>query len=80
LGVAIALQERRDMPSINQSIVPDLTPIIESTDDAVLAKTFDRIVTYWNPGAEVLYGDPALEVIGGTSRFFSPDSHGFEAR
>ncbi|AXC14029.1 diguanylate cyclase/phosphodiesterase (GGDEF & EAL domains) with PAS/PAC sensor(s) [Acidisarcina polymorpha] len=49
---------------IDQSMVPYLTAIVESIEDAVLAKTFAGIITYWNPGAEVLYGYSASEMVG----------------
>jgi PAS domain S-box-containing protein len=46
------------------TIVPYLTALLESTDDAILAKTLDGTITYWNPGAEILYGYPAEEIVG----------------
>jgi PAS domain-containing protein len=38
--------------------------IVESSDDAVIGKTLDGIITLWNAGAERLYGYKAHEVIG----------------
>ncbi|CAN5378785.1 hypothetical protein BH10BAC1_BH10BAC1_06600 [soil metagenome] len=38
--------------------------VIESSDLAVKAKTLDGIVTYWNRGAEKIYGYKDLEIIG----------------
>jgi PAS domain S-box-containing protein len=38
--------------------------IVASSDDAILAKTLDGVVTSWNEGAERLYGYAAAEVIG----------------
>ena len=38
--------------------------IVESSDDAIIGKTLDGIITTWNAGAERLYGYAAREVMG----------------
>lgn len=38
--------------------------IIDSTDDAVISKTLDGVVTSWNPGAQRLFGYTAAEMVG----------------
>ena len=41
-----------------------LADIVESTDDAVIAKDLNGVITNWNPGAEKLYGYKAEEIVG----------------
>ncbi|MDQ7948010.1 MAG: PAS domain S-box protein [Pedobacter sp.] len=55
-----------------------LAAIIESTDDAIVSKTLESIITSWNPSAERTFGYTAEEMIGESILKIIPDDRKHE--
>jgi PAS domain S-box-containing protein len=49
-----------------------LAAIIECSDDAIVSRTLDGIITSWNPAAERMFGYPSDEIVGKTSDLLIP--------
>jgi two-component system, sensor histidine kinase and response regulator len=58
MGIA-RLQLQQANRALHQSAA-----IINSSQDAIIGKTPDGVVTSWNPGAEAIFGYPAKEALG----------------
>jgi len=48
------------------------TALVESSDDAIIAKDIDGIVQSWNPAAERLFGYSSTEIVGQSIRRMLP--------
>jgi two-component system CheB/CheR fusion protein len=59
LIAALVAERKRD-----ETVLVRLASIVESSDDAIVGKTLDGVVTSWNAGAERLFGYSAAEAVG----------------
>jgi PAS domain S-box-containing protein len=76
LGMIVDISERkraeaelRDYAEREQLFIA----AVESSDDAIVTKTLDGIITGWNPGAERLFGYSADEAIGQSINIIVPE-------
>ncbi len=55
-----------------------LAAVVSSSDDAIVTKDLDGIITSWNPAAERMFGYSASEALGRSVRMLVPDDRQHE--
>jgi two-component system CheB/CheR fusion protein len=62
-GVVLTFLDITELKGAEQ-VREKLAAIVDSSQDGIIGKTLDRIVTSWNIGAQKMYGYSALEMVG----------------
>jgi PAS domain S-box-containing protein len=75
LGAFIARRRAEAKSAEAERFRQHLAEVVRGTQDAVLSKDLDGIVTTWNPAAARLYGYTAEEAIGRHVSFIVPPDH-----
>jgi PAS domain S-box-containing protein len=63
IGVVLVMRDISERRRAEQGLAR-LAAIVESSEDAIVSKTLNGIITSWNPGATRLFGYSAEQVIG----------------
>ena len=63
-GVSFAKNNKQDIISNQEEKQARLAAIVNSSDDAIVSKTLDGIITSWNPSAIRMFGYTEEEAIG----------------
>ena len=66
------------VPSALRDAQTLLAAVVESSNDAIISKTLEGVITSWNPAAERLFGYSAAEAIGRPVALIVPDDRPHE--
>lgn len=70
-GVVLTLTDISPLEQARARLA-QLSAIVESSEDAIIGKTLDGLITTWNAGARRLYGYTAEEAVGRHASFLYP--------
>jgi PAS domain S-box-containing protein len=70
----------RDITARRQSEIVQarLAALVDSSDDAIVSKTLDGVITSWNPAAERMFGWTAAEAVGQSILLIIPEDRRYE--
>lgn len=73
VGILHDLSEIHAAATRHEETLLKLAAIVESSEDSILSKTLDGIVTSWNVGAQRMFGYTADEMIGASIAVLIPE-------
>jgi PAS domain S-box-containing protein len=71
IGIIQDITDRK----LAESALLRLAAVVEYSDDAIITKTLEGIISSWNPGAERIFGYNADEAIGQPVTMLIPEAH-----
>jgi PAS domain S-box-containing protein len=71
LGVIQDIDEQKQAEALRNR----LTAVVEHSDDAIITKTLNSIISSWNPASERIFGYTAEEAIGQSVTMLIPEKH-----
>jgi PAS domain S-box-containing protein len=66
-----ALEHLRQVRALDEQRAM-LAAIVDASDDAIIGKTLEGVITSWNQGAQHLFGHPAADVVGKSMSLLIP--------
>jgi PAS domain S-box-containing protein len=69
LAICRDITERKNA----EKLLSEYAAIVESTEDAIIGKTLDSIITNWNKGAERMFGYSTDEIVGESIAILIPE-------
>ncbi len=73
-GVVLLFRDITDRKRAQEEL-QRMAAIVESSEDAIVSKTLDGIITSWNAGAQRLFGYTAEEIVGQPIYLLMPKDH-----
>jgi two-component system sensor kinase FixL len=73
-GMLLDIVRRKE----HEESISRLAAIVASSDDAIIGKTLDGIVTDWNRGAQEIFGYKAEEIVGKSIKLLVPEDRAGE--
>jgi two-component system, LuxR family, sensor kinase FixL len=73
VGILHDLTRTKAAAVLHETTLRELAAIVESSEDSIISKTLDGIVTSWNSGAEKMFGYSAEEMVGASISILFPE-------